>query len=147
MRTQVPSLASLSGLRMRRCCELWGRSQTRLGSRVAWLWCRLTPKAVGHPGDVDGSLSCAALKGKVLFFCTCGSSGDTSKTAQAHLPSTVPPGPTGHSHIPVTQRLQCHTTPVSALPPHVYSARAEPGQSVCCLSGCPAREKERASPS
>ena len=37
---------SLSGLRIRHCCELWCRSQTWLGSRVAlWLWCRLT--AVG----------------------------------------------------------------------------------------------------
>ena len=27
-------LASLSGLRIQPCCELWCRSQTRLGSRV-----------------------------------------------------------------------------------------------------------------
>ena len=38
MRTQVQSLASLSGLRIRRCCELWCRSQTQLGSRVAVAW-------------------------------------------------------------------------------------------------------------
>ena len=31
----VPSLASLSGLRIRHCCELWCRLQTRLGSGVA----------------------------------------------------------------------------------------------------------------
>ena len=30
MRLQVRSLASLSGLRIRRCCELWCRSQIRL---------------------------------------------------------------------------------------------------------------------
>ena len=35
MRIQVRSLASLSGLRVQRCCELWCRSQTRLGSRAA----------------------------------------------------------------------------------------------------------------
>ena len=35
MRLGVQSLASLSGLRIRCCCELWYWSQTRLGSQVA----------------------------------------------------------------------------------------------------------------
>ena len=35
MRLRVRSLASLSGLTIRRCRELWCRLQTRLGSRVA----------------------------------------------------------------------------------------------------------------
>ena len=35
MRLQVLSLALLSGLRIRCCCELWCRSQMRLGSRVS----------------------------------------------------------------------------------------------------------------
>ena len=35
MRVQVQPLASLSGLRIRRYCELWCRSQTPLGSCVA----------------------------------------------------------------------------------------------------------------
>ena len=35
MRTQVPSLASFSGLRIWRCCQLWCRLQTRLGSDMA----------------------------------------------------------------------------------------------------------------
>ena len=35
MRTQVQSLASLSGLRIRCCHELWCRSHMRLGSGVA----------------------------------------------------------------------------------------------------------------
>ena len=35
MRLQVQSLALLSALRIRRCCELWYRLQTRLGSLVA----------------------------------------------------------------------------------------------------------------
>ena len=34
MKTQVQSLALLSGLRIRRCRELWCRSQTQLGSGV-----------------------------------------------------------------------------------------------------------------
>ena len=35
MRLRLPSLALLSGLRIRCCCELWCRLQTWLGSRVA----------------------------------------------------------------------------------------------------------------
>ena len=35
MRTQVRSLASLSGFRIRHCHELWCWSQTRLGSPIA----------------------------------------------------------------------------------------------------------------
>ena len=35
MRIWVPSLASISGLRIGRCHELWCRSQMRLGSGVA----------------------------------------------------------------------------------------------------------------
>ena len=35
VRLRVQSLASLSGLRARRCRELWCRSQPRLGSGVA----------------------------------------------------------------------------------------------------------------
>ena len=35
MRLQVQSLASLGGLKIQGCCELWCRLQTRLGSRVA----------------------------------------------------------------------------------------------------------------
>ena len=35
MRLQVPSLASLTGLRIQCCCELWCRLQAQLGSGVA----------------------------------------------------------------------------------------------------------------
>ena len=35
MRMQVQSPASLSGLRIQRCHELWYRLQTRLGSHIA----------------------------------------------------------------------------------------------------------------
>ena len=35
VRIQVPSLASLSGLRIQPCCKLWGRSQMWLRSGVA----------------------------------------------------------------------------------------------------------------
>ena len=35
MRLRVRSLASLSGIRIQCCPELWCRSQTRLGSAIA----------------------------------------------------------------------------------------------------------------
>ena len=38
MRTQAPSLASLSGLRIQRCCQLWCRSQTQHDLELLWLW-------------------------------------------------------------------------------------------------------------
>ena len=44
MRTWVWSLASLSGLRIQHCRELWCRWKTQLWSEVLWLWCR--PAAV-----------------------------------------------------------------------------------------------------
>ena len=37
MRMRVPFLASLSGLRIRRCRELWCKSQTPLGFCILWL--------------------------------------------------------------------------------------------------------------
>ena len=65
MRMWVGSLASLSGLRIQHCCELWCRAQTRLGSSVAvhcgvggrrgldllllWLWCRPAAAALIRP--------------------------------------------------------------------------------------------------
>ena len=41
MRMWIRYLASLSGLRILCCGELWCRLQMWLGSHVAWLWCRL----------------------------------------------------------------------------------------------------------
>ena len=49
MRTQFRSQASLSGLRIRHCCELWCSLQMRLGSGVAWLWYRLAATALIGP--------------------------------------------------------------------------------------------------
>ena len=49
MRMQVQSLASLSGLRIRHCCELWYRLQTRLGSVLLWLWYRQAAAAPIQP--------------------------------------------------------------------------------------------------
>ena len=40
MRMHVQSLASLSGLRIRHCPELWCRSQTWLDPELLWLWHR-----------------------------------------------------------------------------------------------------------
>jgi len=49
MRLQVRSLALLSGLRIRRCRELWCRSQTRSDPVLLWLWCRLVATAPIRP--------------------------------------------------------------------------------------------------
>ena len=40
MRMRVRALALLNGLRICLCCELWCRSQMRLGSALLWLWHR-----------------------------------------------------------------------------------------------------------
>ena len=52
MRLQVQPLASLSGLRIRRCHELWCRSQTQLGYGIA--------VAVAVSVAVAGSCSCSS---------------------------------------------------------------------------------------
>ena len=59
MRTQVWSLALLSGLRIWHCCELWYRSQTQLGSDLAllWLWCRPAVRADLTP-SLETSICC-----------------------------------------------------------------------------------------
>ena len=44
----------LSGLRIRRCRELWCRSQTRLGPALLWLWCR--PAATALIGSLAWEL-------------------------------------------------------------------------------------------
>ena len=44
-RMQVRSLASLSGLRIQHCLELWGRSRHSLDPVLLWLWCRLAAAA------------------------------------------------------------------------------------------------------
>ena len=49
MRMGVWSLASLSGLRIRRCRELWYRLHTQLRFCIAVLWCRLVAVALIGP--------------------------------------------------------------------------------------------------
>ena len=59
MRLRVRSLPLLSGLRLRRCRELWCRLQTRLGSRVAvaLAW------ACGYSSDSTPSLGTSICRG------------------------------------------------------------------------------------
>ena len=52
MRTQVRSLASLSGLRIQHCRELWCRSQLQLRSGVAVA----VMQAGGYSSDLTSSL-------------------------------------------------------------------------------------------
>ena len=60
MRLQVRSLASLSGLRIRCCCELWCGSQKRLGSlvAVALAW------AGGYSSNSTPSLGTSMCRGR-----------------------------------------------------------------------------------
>ena len=55
----VQSLASLSGLRVRRCCELWHRSQMWLGSGAAVD----LAQARGYSSDWTRSLGTSICRG------------------------------------------------------------------------------------
>ena len=63
MRMWVPCPASLSGLRILHCCELWCGSQTWLGSHVAMAVVQLDPLA-WEPPHAEG----AALKRKKYMY-------------------------------------------------------------------------------
>ena len=61
MRMRVWSLALLSGSKIRGCCELWCRSQTLLGSRIAM--------AVVTPGLGTSTWhGCGPKETKKIFF-------------------------------------------------------------------------------
>ena len=49
MRMHIRSLALLSGLRIRCCCELWCRSRCCFDPVFLWLWCRLAAIAAIQP--------------------------------------------------------------------------------------------------
>ena len=49
MRLRVSSLASLSGLRIRHCCELWCRCRRGSDLALLWLWCRPEATALIRP--------------------------------------------------------------------------------------------------
>ena len=68
MRLQVQLLASLSGLRIPHCHELWCRSQMRLGSGTAVAVVYTTAVAVvssGYSSDLTPSL-------ETSIYCGCG---------------------------------------------------------------------------
>ena len=64
MRMSVQSFASLSGLRIWHCCELWCIGHRHvLDPELLWLWCRLMAMApVGPLAWERPSAICAALK-------------------------------------------------------------------------------------
>ena len=73
MRLRVRSLPLLSGLMIRRYCELWYRLQTRLGSELLWLWCRPVATALigplaWEPPYATGAAQKTAKKKKKLTF-------------------------------------------------------------------------------
>ena len=125
MRMQFGSLASLSGLRIGHCHELWRRSQTWLRCCVAWLWCRpastapIRPLAWGLPHAVSVALKRQKKnknknKNKKPW-------GEDLYLAQSHClcPRSAVPVPAcgvclGHNHswVAVGCHYHCQVTPV-----------------------------------
>ena len=56
MRLGVRSLALLSGLRIRRCLELWCSSQKHLDLAMLWLWHRPVAAALLQPLSLGTSM-------------------------------------------------------------------------------------------
>ena len=98
---QVRSLASLSGLRIRRCRELGCRSQIQLGSYIAVA----VVEAGGYSFDLTPSLGTA-------ICCRCG----PKKTRQKKKISPSFPDP--HSLSPVPR--------ASHLPPNIRPPKSRP---------------------
>ena len=65
MRLQVRSLASLSGLRIQHCCELWYRSQMRLGSCVAVTVAQASSCSSEETTSLGTFLGCGPKKQKI----------------------------------------------------------------------------------
>ena len=65
MRFWVPSLALFSGLRIRRCLELWCRLQTQLGSTVAVMYAG-SCRSSSTPSLGTSCASGVALKSKKI---------------------------------------------------------------------------------
>ena len=99
MRTQVPSLASLSGLRIQRCRELWCRLQIQLGSHavVALVYrgqkmqLRLGPLTWELPNAAPVAQKKTKKKGKVvmvgwlIFPSSCGIRGNRPRACWIHI--------------------------------------------------------------
>lgn len=101
---------------------------------------------LGYPGDAEESLSRRDINAKNVVFPFCWSPCNTCKTSQAHPPSEMPPCPMGSSQSCHPQAAAPHRSP--SQPRHLPCARltAKPDQSVCCLSGCPTRERNARPP-
>lgn len=101
---------------------------------------------LGYPGDADDSLSHRDINVKNVVFSICWSPCDTCKTAQARPPSEMPPCPMGRLQSCHPQAAEPHHSP--SQPHRLPCARltAKPDQSVCCLSGCPTRERNARPP-
>ena len=68
MRIRVQSLASLSGLGIQHCHELWFRLQTLSDPELLWLWCRLAAVALIQPLALEAVCALGvALKKKITF--------------------------------------------------------------------------------
>ena len=79
---QVQSLASLGGLGIRHCHELWCRLQTGSDPALLWLWCMLTatapirPLAWEAPYAAGAALEMAKKDKKKKIECKCAKLGN-----------------------------------------------------------------------
>ena len=105
MRIWIWSLALLSVLRIWRCCELWCRSQMRLGSCVARLWCKLAataptwPLAWEPPYALSAALKRQKTKKYIFFFWSSLMVQQVKDPALSLLWLGFNPWP-GNSHMP-----------------------------------------------
>ena len=105
MRLQVRSLASLSGLRMQHCGELWCRSQTWLGSGVA--------VAVAQAGSYSSDLT-----PHLGTSICCGSSPKKHTPPKKKSPEL--------SHVQKTKHICWFTTESQKLEPVMLFVKAAP---------------------
>ena len=116
MRLRVRSLALLRGLRIQRCREQWGRSQTRLGSGVAVAVAVV--QAGGDSADSTPSLGTSMCCGCGLQKKDKTKPNPVDKCSQQHLPKS-PNG--GTAHLPSNIRR----TGEAIRPQHHHSERGK----------------------
>ena len=68
MRLRVRPLALPSGLTIRRCRQLWCRSQTLSDPMLLWLWCRLVAKAPIRPLPWEPPCAAGAALKKTIYI-------------------------------------------------------------------------------
>ena len=102
MRMQVQSLASLSGLRNRCCCELWCRSQMWLGSGTAMAVVEAGSWSSDSTPSLGSSIchGCGSKKPKAEVLSHCGRGSGAHQAGGQGRPRVMPAGMRCPSHKP-----------------------------------------------